>query len=64
MTEEEKLAWGRAEWAEREKAIAAIDAGTLTLEDAMRAARRRSRASGMRPGEAFGYMARAERATR
>lgn len=64
MTKEEKLAWGRAEWAEREKAIAAIKAGTMTLEDAMKAANRRSRASGMHPGEAFSYMAQAERATR
>jgi hypothetical protein len=64
MTTEEKLAWGRAEWDQRQKDVAAIDAGTLTLEAAQKATRRRKRQSGMTPGEAFHYMMEASRAAR
>jgi hypothetical protein len=64
MTEEEKRAWGRAEWDQRKKDVAAIDVGTLAPEDAQKATRRRKRQSGMTPGEAFHYMMEASRERR
>lgn len=56
MTEEEKRAWGKAEADARLADIAAVKAGTISLEDAQRRARSRSRKSGMTPTESYSWM--------
>lgn len=56
MTEEEKAVWGRKEFEQRLADIAAVKAGTMTLEAAQKAARKRSRQSGMNGSDAYHAM--------
>lgn len=64
MIERERLAWGIRESAARQEDIAAIHAGSLSLEEAQRNARRRCRQSGMSPSEAWRAFIDAQRAAR
>lgn len=48
--------WGRREFEQRLADIAAVRAGAMTLEAAQRAARRRSRKSGMSGSDAYRAM--------
>jgi hypothetical protein len=51
--EADRLAWGAAEDAARKMDIEAVESGQITLEQAKKNARRRVRASGMTPSEAY-----------
>lgn len=52
MTEDERIQWGKTEDVARKADIAAVKASTMTLEEAQKRARSRSRRSGMTPSEA------------
>lgn len=56
MNEQEKQAWGKTEADARLSDIAAVKAGMMSLEEAQRRARARSRKSGMTPSESYRYM--------
>lgn len=56
MTDEEKMAWGRKEFEQRLADIEAVKAGAMSMAAAQKAARSRSRKSGMPEGEAFRSM--------
>lgn len=64
MTEGERIAWGTQEHHLRLTDIAAVKAGTLSLEAAQANARRRSRQSGMTPSRAHAALCDAQRAMR
>ena len=56
MDAEQKAEWGRKEFEQRLADIAAVKAGTMTLADAQKAARSRSRQSGMNGNDAYHAM--------
>lgn len=64
MSKEEMLAWGAIEDSMRKADIAAVKAETMTLEEAQRRARSRSRKSGMTPSVAHKALADAQRLMR
>lgn len=64
MSEDEKLDWGRRELAERQADVAAVKSGDITLAEAQKRARSRSRKSGMTPHESFSWMNEAARQSR
>lgn len=64
MTEAERLAWGAGEDAARKADIVAVKAGTMTLEAAQKAARKRVRQSGMTRTAAYRAMVDAQCAVR
>lgn len=53
MTEAERLAWGAQEHRQRLADIVAVKSGEITLEEAQKRARKRSRESGMTKSGAF-----------
>lgn len=53
MTEDERIQWGKTEDGLRKTDIAAVKAGAMTLEEAQKRARSRSRQSGMTPHQAY-----------
>lgn len=56
MDADQKAEWGRKEFEQRLADIAAVKAGTMTLEAAQKSARKRSRQSGMNGTDAFHAM--------
>lgn len=62
MDENEKLAWGATEHRIRKDEIALMKAGSLTLEQVQKRARKRQRQSGMTPSEAYHAMIAGSRA--
>ena len=56
MTEVERLAWGAKEHQTRIADIAAVKRGEITLEEAQKRARKRSRESGMTPSRSYSAM--------
>ena len=64
MTEQEQLAWGAKEDAMRKADIAAVKAGSMTLEAAQKQARIRVRHSGMTPSSAYRALVNAQRQAR
>lgn len=64
MTESERVEWGKAEDAMRKADIAAVKSGTMTLEAAQKAARVRSRKSGMTPAAVHRALCDGQRANR
>lgn len=62
MTDDERAAWGRKEFEQRLADVAAVKAGTMTLEAAQKAARKRSRQSGMSGSDAYRAMRDSHRA--
>jgi len=64
MTEEERLAWGAQEHRTRIDDIAAVKRGEITLKEAQKRARKRSRESGMTPHQSYSAMIDGNRADR
>lgn len=64
MTEAERIEWGMAESSARKSDIEAVKAGMITLEEAQKRARHRTRQSGMAPSEAHAALCDGQRAIR
>jgi hypothetical protein len=64
MNDTDRLQWGAQEDAQRKNDIVAVKAGSMTLEQAQQAARRRIRVSGMTRAEAYAALIDAQKSQR